>query len=83
MLPLQCSGFNQPTVHTLRQLLDSTPSPASLLRFIHQSGSMQLVLIPSTACSDLPVLVGVQSVEEIVAAVLPRSVRELEDRQQT
>lgn len=34
------------------------------------------------ACSDLPVLVRVQSVEEIVTAVLPRSVRELQDRQQ-
>lgn len=54
-----------------------------LLRSIHQSGSVQLVLILPTACSDLPVLVGVESVEEIVTAVLPRSVRELEGRQQS
>lgn len=33
-------------------------------------------------CDDLPVLVGVESVEEIVTAVLPRSVRELEGRQE-
>lgn len=59
-----------------------TPPPPSLLRSIHQSGCVQLVLILPTACSDLPVLVGVQSVEEIVTAVLPRSVRELQGRQQ-
>lgn len=58
------------------------PFTGAPLRFIHQPGSMQLVLILPMACSDLPVLVGVQSVEEIVTAVLPRSVRELQDRQQ-
>lgn len=40
------------------------------------------VFILLIICNDLPVLVGVQSVEEIVTAVLPWRVRELEDRQE-
>lgn len=48
----------------------------------HQSSRVRLVFILLIMCDDLPVLVGVQSVEEIVTAVLPWSVRELEDRQE-
>lgn len=44
-----------------------------------QSSHVCLVFVLLIVCDDLPVLVGVQSVEEIVTAVLPRSVRELED----
>lgn len=48
----------------------------------HQSGHVCSVFILLIICDDLPVLVGVQSVEEIVTAVLPWRVRELEDRQE-
>lgn len=48
----------------------------------HQSRHEWLVFILLIICDDLPVLVGVQSVEEIVTAVLPWRVRELEDRQE-
>lgn len=44
---------------------------------IHQSSHVWWVFIPLIICGDLPVLVGVQGVEEIVTAVLPRRVREL------
>lgn len=48
----------------------------------HQSSHVWSVFILLIICDDLPVLVGVQSVEEIVTAVLPWRVRELEDRQE-
>ena len=48
----------------------------------HQSSHVWSVFILLIICGNLPVLVGVQSVEEIVTAVLPWRVRELEDRQE-
>ena len=48
----------------------------------HQSSHVRPLFILLIICDDLPVLVGVQSVEEIVTAVLPWRVRELEDRQE-
>lgn len=63
------------TFSALRKLLYSYSAT-------HHSSRVWLVFILLIICNDLPVLVGVQSVEEIVTAVLPWCVRELEDRQE-
>ena len=44
----------------------------------HKSGSMSFLFIPLIICRASPVLVGVESIEQIVTPILPWCVRKLE-----